>query len=154
MENKELLLKTAFCCMSCDGEIAPEEIALVKERAENSNLFNGLNVEEKLNEFVALINQIGVSFLSGFLNEIKSASLSEEDELEVAKIAIDTIEADRNIEYSEIKFFKKIRALLSISDGKIEKAYPEREDMDIYLLPDMKEDESVEINATFSKITL
>ena len=25
-----LLLKTAFCCMACDGEIAPEEIELIK----------------------------------------------------------------------------------------------------------------------------
>ena len=125
MENKELLLKTAFCCMSCDGEIAPEEIALFKEKAEIYNLFDGLNVEEKLNEFVSQINQFGVSFLSGFLNEIKSASLSEDDELEIVKIAIDTIEADKNIEYSEVKFFKKIRALLSISDGKIEMSYTE-----------------------------
>ena len=30
MERKKLYLKTIFCCMACDGEIAKEEIEIVK----------------------------------------------------------------------------------------------------------------------------
>lgn len=152
MENKEILLKTAFCCMACDGEIAPEEISLVKQLAEDMKLFEGLKVEERLNDFVAQINQVGLSFLSNFLDEVEEANLSAADQLDVVKVAIATIEADKNIEYSEIKFFKKLRSRLSISDGKIEKAFPERDDMDIYLLPDLKDTEDLSWNVTFSSI--
>ena len=31
MMSNELLLKTAFCCMACDGEIAQAEVELVKK---------------------------------------------------------------------------------------------------------------------------
>ena len=140
--------------MACDGEIAPEEISLVKNLAEDMKLFEGLNVEEKLNDFVAQINQIGLSFLSNFLNEVEGADLSTAEQLEIVKVAIATIEADKNIEYSEIKFFKKLRNRLSISDGKIEKAFPERDDLDTYLLPDMKDSEEIAWNVTFSNINL
>lgn len=154
MENKELLLKTAFCCMACDGNIAQEEVSLIKDIADNSNLFEGIDIEENLNEYVEEINQKGKDFLTHFLSEIKDASLNEADELEIIKIAIRTIEADNNIEYSEIKFFKKIREQLRISDGKIERAFPENENLEMYLLPDIKESGDIEWNANFSTITL
>ena len=38
MEINELYLKTAFCCMACDGDIASEELALIKEYTSNSCL--------------------------------------------------------------------------------------------------------------------
>ena len=154
MNTNELLLKTAFCCMACDGEIATEEISVVRNLVKDSKLFEGLDVEEKLNEFVSQINQVGISFLSNFLAEVEEANLTPTEQLEIVKIAIATIEADKNIEYSEIKFFKKLRSRLSISDGKIEKAFPERDDMDTYLLPDMKDSEDLSWNVTFSSITL
>lgn len=139
--------------MACDGEIAQEEIALVKSIAQNSHLFEGLDVEGKLNEYVSQINQLGNVFLSSFLKEMAEVELSEEFQLDIVKIAISTIEADNNIEYSEIKFFKKIRAIMTLSDGKIEKAFPEREDMDTYLLPDMEDSEEVVFCGTFSTIS-
>ena len=70
MNTNELLLKTVFCCMACDGEIAHEEISVVKNLVDGSNLFDGIDVEEKLNEYISQINQVGVSFLSNFLSEI------------------------------------------------------------------------------------
>ena len=33
-----LLLRTAFSCMACDGEIAPEEVALMKNMAIEKNI--------------------------------------------------------------------------------------------------------------------
>ena len=154
MENKELLLKAAFCCMACDGDIAAEEISLVKRMTSELQLFGGLDVEKKLNEFVYQINQTGFTFLLNFLNEVSNANLSESDELTLVRVAIATIEADNNVEYREVKFFKKIRALLSGSDEKIEKQYPDRDDLDTYLFPDIKDSEPLEFNVTFSQISL
>lgn len=31
MEINELYLKTAFCCMACDGDIADEEVQYVRD---------------------------------------------------------------------------------------------------------------------------
>lgn len=58
----ELLLRTAFCCMACDGEIAPEEVELVKQMAKEKHLFGDIDIEKELNELVEEINQKGKLF--------------------------------------------------------------------------------------------
>lgn len=134
MATNELLLKTAFCCMACDGEIAKEEINLVKRITEQSEVFSNMNIEKELNTFVAQINEQGTAFLANYLEEVAHATLTIQEELQLVKIAIQTIEADENIEYSEVSFFKKIRAKLNISDEDILAELPDKED---YLMPDI-----------------
>lgn len=136
MTTSELLLKTAFCCMACDGEIAPEEIQLVKRITEQSELFSNIDVEKELNAFIAQINEQGKAFLTNYIQEVANATLTTQEELQLIKLAIQTIEADENIEYSEISFFKRIRAKLNISDDEILAELPDKED---YLLPDIIE---------------
>ena len=134
METNELYLKTAFCCMACDGDIAPEELELIREYTSNNELFLHLDVESKLNEYVAEINQKGVLFLK----DIANLSLTEMQELNIVRIAIQMIEADNKVEYSEVYFFKKIRLNLNISDAVILENMPGKED---YLLPDIIQNE-------------
>lgn len=134
MTTSELLLKTAFCCMACDGEIAPEEIQLVKKITEQSELFSNLDVEKELNAFIAQINEQGKAFLVNYIQEVANASLTPQEELQLVKIAIQTIEADENVEYSEVSFFKRIRAKLNISDDEILAELPDKDD---YLMPDI-----------------
>ncbi len=50
MEINELYLKTAFCCMACDGDIAPKELELIRSYVSNNELFSMVDVEKKLNE--------------------------------------------------------------------------------------------------------
>ena len=71
--------------------------------------------------------------------------------MEIIKIAIQTIEADNKIEYSEISFFKKIRQRLNVSDEKILVEFPDKED---YLLPDIKMPEDMNWNVHFENIKL
>lgn len=151
MKTNELILKAAFCCMACDGEIAQEEIKLVKQITEQSDLFANLDVEKELNAYIAQINEQGKAFLSNFIKEVAEATLSEKDELQLVKIAIQTIEADENIEYSEVSFFKRIRAKLNISDDEILKELPDKED---YLLPDIVSSADYDFNASFENINL
>lgn len=149
MEANELYLKTAFCCMACDGDIADEEVALLKKTAAEENVFDGLDIQAKLNEYVAGINEQGRQFLNNYIEEVKEAGLDDDDALQLIKIAIDTIEADNQIEYSEVSFFKKVRKNLSISDEKILETMPDKED---YLLPDVEEDFDFDWNVTFGAI--
>lgn len=134
MQNNELFLKTLFCCCTCDGEIAPEEVALVKELSTNEAIFQGIEVETILNQYVSQINKKHKNFLKEYLNELSEANLSEEEQLTLLGLAIKMIEADNQILYSEIKFFKMIRKRLYVTDETILKAYPESED---YLLSDV-----------------
>ena len=148
--KKELLLKTAFSCMTCDGEIVTEEISLVKSLAEKTILFEGLDVESILNSFIQEINKTGKKFLVDYLAEVKSAELNKNDELSVLDIAFKTINSDNIIEYKEVKFFKKIRTRLDITDEEIIEIYPEMED---FIQPDIQVfDEPEWQNISFANI--
>lgn len=64
MELNELLLRTAFACMACDGDIASEEVELIRQIFKDNNLFEKDDVDEKLDELVKEINQEGKAFLN------------------------------------------------------------------------------------------
>ncbi len=135
MKTSEIYLLTAFVCSACDGDIAPKELALVKDWSKQSSLFGDIDVETKLNEYVESINKYGNRFIQEFLLVLEESELSLEEQREIVKIAIEMIEADGLILYSEVKFFKKLRSCLSITDEEILAVLPDKED---YLLPDIK----------------
>lgn len=148
--KKEIFLKTAFSCMACDGEIANEEISLVKSLAEKTSLFEGIDVESVLNSFIHEINKKGKVFLIDYLAEVKTAEFSKSEELTLLDLAFKTINSDNIIEYSEVKFFKKIRTQLDISDDEIVEMYPEMEE---FIQPDIQTFEEPEwYNVVFSNI--
>lgn len=152
MNINEIYLLTAFVCSACDGDIAVEELAYVKDLANNKEVFGDLDVENLLNDYVQKINKEGISFINRFVRELAVSELTEEQQLKVIEIAIKMIEADGKIEYSEVKFFKKMRPSLSISDKSILDKMPEIED---FLLPDiMDRDYEFELANDFGLIDL
>lgn len=152
MDKQELYLQTIFCCMACDGNIAPEEIAMVRNMTSENTLFKGVDVESKLNTYIQEINLKGSIFLKKYLDGLTTISLSDTEQLTIIDLAIKTIECDQRIEYSEVKFFKKIRSRLTLSDEEILKKHPDKED---FLLPDINVLEEPEWeNITFDNITL
>ena len=137
--------------MVCDGDIADEEITLLKNMTANDNIFEGLDIQGKLDEYVAAINKDGQVFLKKYLEEVKNAKLDNESSLMLIKIAINTIEVDEEIKYSEVSFFKQIRKNLSISDETILEAMPDKED---YLLPDIEDDSLFDYSYSFQNIII
>lgn len=123
----KLLLKTAFCCMASDGNIDNREITLIKSMCEKSSLFDDFNFQDEINRLVTKINTNGKEFISYYFDLLKANSLTEQEELTLIDFAIQTIKADEQIEYSEIKFFKNIRHRLQISDENILAVYPDIE---------------------------
>ncbi len=123
----KLLLKSAFCCMASDGHIDNREIALIKTMCENSQLFKDFNFEEEINSLVNKINTRGKEFISYYFDLLGKSILTEKEELTLIDFAIQTIKADEQIEYSEIKFFKNIRHRLKISDESILAVFPDIE---------------------------
>jgi len=120
--------------MACDGDIAKEEVELIKNIASKQNMFDGINVESTINEYIALINANGTVFLKKYLYELANQKLPDEEQFQIIDFAIQTILADNRIEYSEVKFFKKIRYRLSLTDEQILAVHPDIED---FLLPDI-----------------
>jgi len=91
--------------MACDGEIAKEEISFLKQYASKNEYFKEMDVEAIVNNFVDSINDEGHSFLYNYLTELKESNLDVKNSLQVIDIAFSTIEADNEIQYSEISFF-------------------------------------------------
>ena len=136
MDKELFFLKTILCCSACDGEIASEEIAALKSIASSMDIFKTIDIERELNQMIESLNEKGAEFLMEYVDSIREMDLSEEEQLLVVKLAIDIIEADNEILYSEVKFFKRIRRNLTISDELILSKFPDKED---YLLPDIIE---------------
>lgn len=152
MNNQELYLKTVFACMACDGSIADEEIQLVRDLVATSDIFKHFDVEVALNQYIKSINENGVLFLNQYLNNIDRNKLTKDEQMCIIDLAFRTIEADKHIEYSEVKFFKKIRSRLSLTDDEIIAKYSEKED---FLLPDINISDDLKWNnKTFAEITL
>lgn len=120
--------------MACDGDIAPEEVELVRQLCASNAVFEGLDIEQLLNEWISTLNTQGADFLADYLRELTNAPLTEEEQLQVVDLAFKTIEADHEVRYAEVKFFKKIRSRLAVLDEAILKLHPDKED---FLLPDI-----------------
>lgn len=123
-----LLLKTAFSCMACDGEIDKREIKLIKKLQVENNYFGEMDIDSELNTLLIEINKDGHLFLKNFLRELTSVELTESQEIKLIEVAIETINADEKVEYSEIKFFKVIRAKLKIDNEPILSKHPDFEE--------------------------
>mgnify|MGYP000695441021 CR=1 FL=1 len=124
----KLLLKTAFACMACDGNIDKRELILIKELHKDHQPFGPIDINSELDILLSAINRDGRQFLKDYFSELASFDLSQDEELKLIEIAIETIKADDKVEYSEIKFFKVIRAKLKIGDEPILKIHPDFEE--------------------------
>lgn len=107
MTKEELYLKTIFCCIACDGNIATEEVDMVRDLCAKDRIFHNLDSEEYLNSWITEINEQGGVFLQNYLKEINSVELNKQEQLLLVSLAIKAIEADNSIEYAEVKFFKR-----------------------------------------------
>jgi uncharacterized tellurite resistance protein B-like protein len=130
-----LLLKTAFCCMASDGHLDSREITLIKSICEKSNFSASLNLNEEINMLVAGINANGKLFIQQYLQLLNESEFSDEEQLSLIGLAVQTIHADEKVQYSEIKFFKNIRHRLKISDDVILTRFP---DIDNFLREDIR----------------
>ncbi|MDH6311609.1 hypothetical protein M2137_000359 [Parabacteroides sp. PFB2-10] len=133
----DLLLKTAFSCMACDGSIDEQELTLLKKLHNEEKLFGEIELSNALDELLQCINENSQKFLHDYFVELDVCGLSEVDELKIIEVAIDTIRADEKIEYSEIKFFKIIRSKLRIDNDSILAIHPDYEE---FLAQDIKND--------------
>ena len=82
--------------------------------ANEKHLFGVIEIDKELDELVKEINLKGKGFLKQYLVSLAELTLTEEQELNVADVAVQTIRSDNKVEYSEIKFFKVLRSNLKV----------------------------------------
>ena len=130
----QLLLQTAFCCIASDGNIDKREIAIIKSLFEDSEYFENTNLQDEMNQLIMKINDKGTDFFRDYFLLLNEANLTEDEELIIIDYALQTINSDDKVEYSEIKFFKNIRHRLRVSNEKILAKFPE---IEMYLEDDI-----------------
>ena len=136
-----LLLKTAFCCMASDGNIAKKEVLLIKKMCEKSPVFVDFDFKKEMNALVNKLNANGKDFINYYFSLLKDAELTLEEELTLIEFAVNTIKADELIEYSEIKFFKAIRHNLKVSNEQI---LAKHTDIEYWLEDDIKTESNID----------
>lgn len=91
--------------------------------------------------------------MTDYLKELSAAELTEQQQLCIVDFAVQTIVADGKVEYSEVKFFKKIRSRLSLTNEQI--LEHQKMDLEDWLLPDIRvADEPEWDNVIFENIKL
>jgi uncharacterized tellurite resistance protein B-like protein len=143
----KLLLHTAFCCMACDGEIAPEEIDIIKSMCKQTPTLQNIDLDIEIDRFISEINEDSKRFFKEFIQTVKDKSpdLTEQEEFDLIYVAISVIKANKKIEYSEIKFFKTIRYCLKVNDDAIIAHFSETVDeIEWFLGEDIKTNISLE----------
>lgn len=134
MESIDLNLATAFAFMTCDGDIDPKEIQLIKRLAQKGAIAAD-DLDRQLNELIAQLNRQGTDFMKAYLADVESTQLSAEQAIKLLTVAADTIYADEQVEYREIKFFRALRShITALTDEQILEAIPGVEDF--WLQPD------------------
>jgi hypothetical protein len=128
MNIDKLLLKTAFSCMACDGEIDKRELLLIKKLHQDTKVFGLIDIDQDLEILLSEFNQDSYGFLRLYFDDLSYSKLSEQDELKLIELAIGVIKADDRVEYGEIKFFKVIRSNLKINNESILAIHPDFED--------------------------
>ena len=105
--------------MACDGEIAGEELSLIKELDAKEKLFGDIEVGVELKKLKEQIDKEGNQFLKRYICELGKSELTKEQELDLLRVAYRTILADNKVEYSEVKFFKVIRSNMKKLDDEV-----------------------------------
>lgn len=134
---KNLLIKTAFACMACDGNIDERELECVNKFIQDEEICEPDELTIELNRLVDEFNKGSNEFMTGFFSELKDAGLGRDDQLKIIEYALTIIRADEEIDYREIKFFKVIRSLLPVSYGEIREKF---ENIEEFLTEDILSD--------------
>jgi uncharacterized tellurite resistance protein B-like protein len=128
---KEFLFKSAVMAMACDGDIADTEIAEIKNIVANEIYFMGYDFEGPLKNNIDNIKANGKGAINQFLQEIETNNLSEHQEILLIEVLLRIIEADNDIQTSELKLLQMAKAKLKVDEQTLIVKFPKQID---YLL--------------------
>ena len=127
-EFKKFLFKSAVMTMACDGNIAEEEISEIKNMVFNEIYFMGFDYEDQLKDGIDDIKVNGKVAINQYLQELNSIELNEHQEILLVEVILKIIEADNEIQTSEIKFLQLVKSKLKIEEQTLIIKFPKQID--------------------------
>ena len=128
---KDFLFKSAVMAMACDGNISETEIEEIKNIVANEIYFLGYDFEAPLKNNIDNIKANGKEAINQYLQEIEKNNLNEHQEVLLIEVLLRIIEADKDIQTSELKFLQMAKAKLNIDEQTLIVKFPKQID---YLL--------------------
>lgn len=128
---KDFLFKSAVMAMACDGDIAEAEIEEIKSIVANEIYFMGYDFDEPLKNNIENIKANGKGAINQYLQEIGTNNLNEQQEILLIEVLLRIIEADNDVQNTELKFLQLAKAKLKIDEQTLIVKFPKQID---YLL--------------------
>ena len=125
---KEFLFKSAVMAMACDGDIAETEIVEIKSIVEHEIFFMGYDFEEPLKNNIDYIKANGKDAINEYLQDIGTNNLNEHQEILLIEVVLRIIEADDDIQSSELKFLQMVKAKLKVDEQTLIVKFPKQID--------------------------
>ena len=127
-EFKNFLFKSAVMAMACDGDIAETEIEEIKSIVTNEIYFMGYDFEEHLKNNITNIKVNGKDAINQYLQEIETNNLNEHQEILLIEVLLRIIEADSDVQTSELKFLQMAKAKLKVDEQTLIVKFPKQID--------------------------
>ena len=119
LEFRNVLLKTAFATMACDGHIDQREIDELSAINENTKYFDGVEFQRILDELLADFGQGSGTAIKHILDEVLACDMSPLQELMTLEVAIRIINSDDKHDENEVRFIHLLRSKLDVSNEVI-----------------------------------
>jgi uncharacterized tellurite resistance protein B-like protein len=117
MERKEfieILLEIAFASMVCDGDIASEEQAFLKDIEKSDFYLKEFDLSKRLDELILLWELHGLSVCEKILNKTYKLTLTEDQKIVVLDFAIGIVRSDGTMQQAEIEFINSLMLNIKI----------------------------------------
>ena len=114
--------------MACDGDISDEEVNEIKNIVANEIYFMGYDFEEPLKSNIENIKANGKGTINLYLQEIGTNNLTEHQEILLIEVLLRIIEADNNVQTSELKFLQMAKAKLKVDEQTLIVKFPKQID--------------------------
>lgn len=116
VEFKKLLFKTAFCVMTCDGDIDDLEVQEMVKIDKNTSYFNDIDLSEELDILVKRVKKEGKELIKDLFKFLRETKIDIVQELLLIEITIRMINADNRVDENEVKFLNLLRSKLDVDD--------------------------------------
>jgi uncharacterized tellurite resistance protein B-like protein len=123
---KDFLFKTAVMAMACDGEIAETEIEEIRTIVANEIYFMGYDFEGPLKNNIDNIKANGKNAINQYLQEIETNKLNEHQEILLIEVLLRIIEADNDVQSSELKFLQIAKSKLKVDEQTLIVKFPKQ----------------------------
>ena len=116
---KKLLFNIACSTMACDFDIDEREIEEIKDLADKTTYFDGLNLGNSLDLFVKKFKDNPHNTLDESINSLNEEDMDPVQEMLILEVVLRVVYADTKVDPKEVEFVKKVRSVLAIEDNVI-----------------------------------